>query len=121
VVEFLKEIGLYSTNKVRDQVDVPNWIKNNPKFWKPFVRGFFDTDGSIYKLKFGVQITFTNHSRPLLDATQSFLIQMGYYPSKVSCYHVYLTRRKDLVRYSQEIGFSNKKHFDRAKVFCIIT
>lgn len=121
LVQFLKKIGLYSSNKVRDQVDVPDWIKMNSKFWQPFIRGFLDTDGSIYKLKFGVQIAFTNHSIPLLETTREFLLQLGYHPSKISSYHVYLTRRKDLIRYIQEIGFSNKKHFDRAKSFGIIT
>lgn len=121
MVEFLRKTGLYSSNKVKDQVDVPGWIKSNSKFWGAFLRGFLDTDGSIYKLKFGVQISFTNRSLPLLKTTKGFLVQLGYHPSKISSWHVYLTKRKDLIRYAQEIGFSNQKHFNRARSFGIIT
>lgn len=120
VVKFLRGVGLYSSNKVKAQVDVPDWIKSNSKFWGPFIRGFLDTDGSVYKLKFGVQMSFTNHSLPLLKTTKDLLVQLGYHPSKISSYHVYLTRKKDLVRYASEIGFSNQKHFHRAKSFGII-
>lgn len=109
VVKRLKEGGLVQ-NKVAAQVDVPTWIVEKPEYMKAFVRGFFDTDGSIYKLKFGVQISLTNRSAPLLASLQKMLKNLQYYPSAVSADRVYLTRRSDVERFFQEIRPANLKH-----------
>ena len=53
-------------NKVRAQVDAPRWVFSKKRFMESFLRGFFDTDGSVYLLKHGIQINLTNHSYPLV-------------------------------------------------------
>lgn len=120
LMKYLKSIGLYSTNKVKDQAGVPKWIFKNKEFMKYFLKGFFDTDGSIYKLRFGIQMAFRNYSVPLLRETRKIILSLGFHPSKISSNHIYITRRKDLHKYLTEIGFSNTKHFKRAKSFGII-
>lgn len=119
LVKFLKKMGLVS-NKVQQQVDIPRWIFSKPKYSVSFLRGFFDTDGSIYSLKFGTQMKFCNRSMPLLQSTRKILLDLKYHPSKISGCNLYLTRKYDLVRYAKEIGFGNKKHFERSKRFDII-
>ena len=119
LVKFFKNMGLVS-NKVQQQVDVPNWILSDSKYSKAFLRGFFDTDGSIYKLRFGVQMAFSNRSIPLLKSTRKILLDSNYHPSKISSWKVYLTRKLDLCRYVKEIGFGNKKHFKKAQKFGIL-
>ena len=114
LIDYLKEKGLFITNKVKYQVGVPSWIFNKDSYKKSFLRGFFDTDGSIYKLRFGVQMAFCNKSIPLLQSTRKILLDSRYRPSKISNYKVYLTRKSDLYRYMKEIGFSNSKHYKRA-------
>jgi len=115
----LHEIGLYSSNKVRDQVGVPEWIFGATEYQRGFLRGFFDTDGSIYRLKHfdAVQMSFSNLSVPLLEGTRRLLLGLGYHPSKFSGHAVYLTRRRDIKNYAQEIGFGNLKHLSRATMF----
>lgn len=49
ITNWLREMGLVS-NKVAAQVGVPSWIFMKKKYMRPFIRGFFDTDGSIYNL-----------------------------------------------------------------------
>ena len=120
LINYLKEKGLFVTNKVKYQVDIPSWILNKDSYKKSFLRGFFDTDGSIYNLKFGTQMSFCNKSIPLLLSTRKILLNLGYRPSNVSSYKVYLTRQPDLEKYVNEIGFGNQKHIDRAKNFGII-
>lgn len=120
LLNYLKERGLYSVNKVRDQAGVPKWIFEKKSYQKSFLRGFFDTDGSIYSLKFGTQMGFCNKSIPLINSTRELLLNLGYHPSIVSSFKVYLTRKPDLYKYSQEIGFGNSKHTKRAKKFGII-
>ena len=97
-------------DKVKEQVDIPSWIFLKTEFMKAFVRGFFDTDGSIYKLKFGIQISFTNYSNPLLESLHTMLIKLGYTPSRISVNKIYITRVKDVVRFFKEIIPKNSKH-----------
>lgn len=119
LVRELREIGLYSSNKVKDQVGIPHWIFSDVECQRRFVRGFFDTDGSIYLLKHfnAPQMLLKNCSRPLLDGTRQILLGLGYHPSRVSGYSVYLTRRSDVETYAREIGFGNLKHVKRAQAF----
>jgi intein/homing endonuclease len=100
-------------HKVQSQVRVPEWIEQNPLFSKRFLRGFFDTDGSVYALRHGIQISFTNYSLPILESLQKMLIALEYSPSAVSCHKVYLTKQKDVIRFFSEIRPMNSKHTER--------
>ena len=116
ITSWLQDMGLVF-NKVAAQVDVPAWIFENRKYMSRFIRGFFDTDGSIYKLRFGIQISLTNHSIPLLRALQTMLKSLGYNPSAVSAYRVYVTRRNEVQRFFTEIAPQNVKHQRRFEEF----
>lgn len=112
ITSWLFKKGLVS-NKVKSQVDVPSWIFSKDKYMESFLRGFFDTDGSVYKLKYGVQMSFCNRSLPILKSLQIMLKRLRYNPSSISLYNLYLTRRKDIKRFFEEIKPSNNKHIDR--------
>lgn len=120
LLEKLKKIGLSASNKVEAQVDIPLWIFKKKEYQEGFIRGFFDTDGSIYKLRFGIQMALTNRSRPLLRSSRKILKQLDFHPSKISCFNIYLTKSGDLKRYFEEIGSGNPKHLTRARKFGII-
>ncbi len=109
---WLLKQGLVS-NKVKSQVGVPAWIFRKNNFMKRFLRGFFDTDGSVYKLRHGIQISFCNRSLPLLKSLQLMLKKLKYNPSKISLFNMYLTRREDIERFFKEIKPSNSKHVSR--------
>lgn len=122
-VDFLKHmenLGLISTNKVKQQVQIPSWVKEKCEWTYPCIRGLFDTDGSLYRLKFGFQWEFTNHSLALLNDTRDLLLIHDFHPSRISCFNIYLTRKNDLRRYFTEIGSNNPKHLNKAKIFGII-
>jgi len=116
VVNWLLENGLVF-NKVRQQVKPPSWIFEKRFRIEGFLKGIFDTDGSIYKLRFGVQIAFTNRSLPLLGAILRSLHILNYHPSKISMFRVYVTKRKYVLKFIKKIGFSNPKHRQRALKF----
>jgi hypothetical protein len=103
----LPSIGLYSANKVKDQVGIPDWILSEIEYQQRFVRGFFDTDGSIYLLKHfnAPQMLFKNRSIPLLDGTRKILLNLGYHPSRISGYSVVsdATERHRAVRLGDRI------------------
>lgn len=119
IVRWLLSMGLVF-NKVRSQVGAPSWIFFKKEYMKGFLRGFFDTDGSIYKLKFGLQISLTNRSIPLLKSLRRCLVLLDYSPSKISQFHVYLTRRNDISRFFEGICPANIKHKNRFKTFSIV-
>lgn len=119
LVNYFQDMGLVF-NKVQQQVDVPKWIWSNSDYKKAFLKGFFDTDGSVYKLRFDVQMAFCNRSLFLLNSTRRMLMDLDFHPSKISCYNIYLTRKIDLRRYALEVGFSNLKHYRRALKFGIL-
>lgn len=106
-------------NKVKSQVGIPEWIFTKNKYSKCFLKGFFDTDGSVYKLKFGVQLAFINRSHPLLEGIRKCLLLTGYHPSKISLYRVYITRKSEVKRFFREIGPANPKHTKRFLKFAI--
>lgn len=110
LVRWFLNMGLVF-NKVGSQVDIPTWCFKNKKYLINIVRGLIDTDGSVYKLRSGnIQISFCNRSLPLLRSVRSALVSLGLSPSNISGYNLYITRKNDLRRYYQEIGFNNKKN-----------
>ena len=114
-VKWLSLMG-FVFNKVKRQVGVPSWIFTKESFIENFLRGFFDTDGSIYKLRFGLQLSFTNRSLNLLTAIRSGLSMLGYNPSKISGFHIYLTKNEDIHSFFDKIHPANKKHLKRYKI-----
>lgn len=113
LVRWFLEMGLVF-NKVKCQVDFPRWIFQRKEFMARAVKGFFDTDGSVYKLKYGMQFSFCNVSKPLLKSVRNMLKELDFSPSEINKNkNVYLTKRAELFRYSKEIGFGNKKHEKR--------
>lgn len=116
-VSYLTRLGLTAKHKVKEQIDIPKWIKDSSEYGIHFVRGFFDTDGSLYKLKNNAtQMSFSNRSRPLLGSLREILLSLSFHPSRAT--HVfYLTRKDDLQKYISMIGFGNPKHLQRAHLF----
>lgn len=114
VVRWLVSMGL-AFNKVKNQVKVPPWVFANNDYMKGFLKGFFDTDGSVYKLRFGVQLAFTNRSLPILESLQHCLTSLGYSPSNISLFRTYLTRKNDVIRFFETIRPANARHQERFK------
>ena len=112
VTSWLLKQGLVH-NKVKSQVDVPSWVCNKNIFMRRFLKGFFDTDGSVYKLQHGIQLSFCNRSLPMLKSLQLMLKKLEYNPSSMSSYNMYLTKRRDVKRFFKEIKPSNLKHVSR--------
>ena len=104
-------------NKVRAQVDVPLWIFKSRNFTQRFLRGFFDTDGSWYKLRWGSQIAFNNKSQPLLNSARNMLVSLGYSASRAVGYKVYLTKKSDIAKFFKEVSPQNIKHRQRFENF----
>lgn len=114
ISSWLQDQGLVF-NKVKDQVDVPGWIFCKDSYKKACLRGFFDTDGSVYKIRHGIQLSFTNYSVPLILSLRKMLFELEYTPSRLSSHKIYITRKEEIIRFFKEIQPKNKKHLKRFK------
>jgi len=122
IVNFLEAIGLRRGNKVKHQVDVPQWIKGSNNFKVACLRGLIDTDGCViihkYKSKDKMycykKLSFTSRSFPLLNSVKNFLTEL-----EIKCritkdnYEVRVDTKKDIERYFEMIGSNNQKHLMR--------
>lgn len=124
LIEILGTLGLFPGNKVLRQAKVPKWIAINNTFSKSCLRGLVDTDGCVYLHKhfsygsnyLNLGITFTSHSRPLLDFVFTTLVTAKFHP-KIQDDGVYLYRGPEVIKYANEIGFSNTHHIRRLNQF----
>lgn len=120
MIKYLLSIGLRIGNKVKQQVDVPDWIKGNLSYKIACVRGLMDTDGGIFLHKYNVngkeyvykKICFTNRSIPLLIFVKKTLEELGFTPKMISNVvnkQVWLYNTKEVMDYLKKVGTSNPR------------
>lgn len=116
-VNNLMALGLKIGNKVKQQVEVPEWITNNTDYSKACLRGLMDTDGGVFLDKYVVngkeysylKMCFTNKSKPLITFVFNTLLFFGYNPKLYSDNKVWLYSYREVERYLKEIGSSNNR------------
>lgn len=122
LVQYLHKLGLPIGNKVKQQFDIPEWIKRNEKFSIACLRGLVDTDGSVFTHRYRVKntqyaykkLSFTSASTPLLKSAHAILRKLGL-NSKLRTRDVRLESIADMKRYFLIIGSHNPKHLRRYK------
>lgn len=120
LVRYLHSLGLPIGNKVKQQFDIPEWIKRNQRFAVACVRGLVDTDGSVFMHNYiskGRQyhykkLSFTSRSLPLQMSVAKILTDLGM-RARVSGYDVRLDSIADVQKYFSIIGSHNPKHLKR--------
>ncbi|MBT3398034.1 hypothetical protein HOA55_02230 [archaeon] len=120
LVDFLENKGFKPGDKIKNKLNIPDWIKKNDDFLRACLRGLFDTDGGMYQLndQKTCQIAFTNHNFTLLNDVRDSLIKLGIVPSKiVSGRRVYITKKSELQKFLKLIGFSNPRHSKKIGMF----
>lgn len=121
-------------------ISLPEYIKTNEQKIN-FLRGLFDTDGSIYfcrsnfKTKnkslhnlfhYKPRIKIATISEPLISDVYDILIYLGFHPRMRKVYRkkktesfmhgVVLYRKDDIKRYLELINFKNPKHKSKIQV-----
>lgn len=122
ITDFLNELGLKSGDKIKNQVSIPKWIFDDLACLSACVRGLIDTDGSIFRMSQKdpnlIRINFTNYNATLLQDTRNAFIRLGFHPSKIiNGRQFFISRQKEVIKYINEVGFSNNKHLKRIKNF----
>jgi len=126
LVGFLISNGMTKGNKIHNGLHVPVWIMNDKKFWKPFIRGLFDTDGCVYldchhkggKTYKHIGWTISSNADKLVRDIINILEGLDFSPSyRKSQHSVYLRKQDEIKRYFSEIGTHNPKHASRYQKF----
>ncbi len=122
LVQELERWGFIRGDKVRHQVDLPDWIWSNPEFQKACVRGLMDTDGGCYSHKHKVNglvyknfgMSFSNKSLPLVLAMAKILTSLGIKFSLArKSTQIYIYSIKEIKKYFQLINSSNLKNITK--------
>ena len=130
LVNFKLGIGMPLSPKIN--VLIPNWIKKNNKFNSKFLRGIFDTDGSLtFKSQNGNLHTYPNISISLKDKylIEQLIVILNNLGFKCcACHHKKFDKRTNkhsinwdiningilnLEKFIQVIGFKNRKHITK--------
>lgn len=120
LVKFLNSLGLPIGNKIRQKINIPSWIKDNPDFRKWCIRGLFDTDGCVYADRHSIDnknysslnLAITSASTNLLLGVSNILKEEGFSPT-FSGISVRLRKSEQVVRFFDKIGSSNPKNLKR--------
>ena len=120
LVKHLHSLGLVVGNKIKQQIDIPQWIKNNKRFLKACIRGLVDTDGCVFTHKYKVnnkwysykKIDFTSASAPLRESVLIALKDLGMTAS-VYRRNVRLNSKNNVERYFKLVGSHNPKHLKK--------
>jgi hypothetical protein len=119
LINFLENKGFPPGNKIKNKLRIPFWIGNNRNFLRVCLRGLYDTDGSVYKLKNqnSHQICFTNVNKNLMGDVRNSLLNLGINCSKVSGKDLYITKKSELRKFLKLIDFSNDRHLKKIKMW----
>ena len=110
----------------KNNIELPHVIKiNNINILTSFIRGVFDTDGSIYfRTNYGFEkyypsLQIVMLSKKLILGIGEILSMLGFNPyiynSKEGYWHIHLNGYKRLEKYSKLVGWSNSKHLNKVK------
>lgn len=119
-INYFLKLGLKIGNKVKQQVDVPDWIKLSKKFKTTCLRGLVDTDGGIFNHRYTVnkkkysykKLNFVNRSVPLLKFVHKTLGEFNFHPKiilNVENKRVWLYNESEVKRYLNIIGTNNTR------------
>ncbi len=103
--EQLLNLGLKKGNKIKNQLGIPDWVKQNKEYAKACIRGLIDTDGCIYICKREKQkyVKFTNRNKKLLDDFAKIAKDLGYSFANANKENKTLYRKAEVVRFINEI------------------
>lgn len=134
IVDFFLDLGIPFGSKLN--IGVPKQVLKNNKLTKRFLRGLFDTDGTLYfdrnrtaksMKRNRPYIQLSTVSKNLSKQILKILFDLGYHPkwrkpykgkrNKNFVYSVLIYRKNDIIKWIKEIGFKSPKHHTKWLVF----
>jgi len=121
LVESLSKIGIGKGNKIKRQVDFPNWVWKKPAYQIACVRGLVDTDGGLYfhihwtkGIKYrNLGLCFTSWSKPLLLSVDRVLSKFNVRHYLNSQKRIYVYDLKEVKKFFEIFKPNNPKHIQK--------
>jgi hypothetical protein len=123
MIKYLHELGLPVGNKVKQNFDIPPWVKERREYMIACVRGLIDTDGCIFIHRYRVngklysykKLDFCSYSQPLLKTVKNFLEELEIHTRVAGGVDVRIESKAGIELYMQLIGSHNDKHLKKWK------
>jgi len=123
LVRFCHSIGLVIGNKIKQQIDIPQWILADRRFQIACIRGLIDTDGCIFSERHTIngkqycypRLSLVSASAPLRQSVFNILKGLDFLPKIRNNRSVQLESKTDIIRYFTLIQSHNMKHLRRWK------
>lgn len=110
---YLRSRFLIPIGKKKGNLKIPAVIRKKNSLLKSYIRGLFDTDGSIYlRRKKSMVVSIVSKDPEFLDEVKGALIQLDFSPS-VSGKNLYIYSQDQIRRFFKEVKPANKKHLDK--------
>lgn len=118
LVNFLIEKGLPRGNKLKNGIQIPEWILQKPSYRIACVRGLMDTDGClfIHSHKMGgkqyknIGLCFTSYSPRMLGQVAEIFEEFGVIPHiDKRGRNIYLYKEDAVAKYLKVFGTSNER------------
>ena len=107
-----KEYGI-PIGKKKGQLHIPLQLQKNEGFLKSYLRGLFDTDGSLYfRRKSGKVISIISRDHSFLKEVKNALKQLNFSPS-LSGKNLYIYNQEEINKFFSEIKPANSKHMKK--------
>lgn len=115
LVKFCQSIGLKIGNKLKQNLDLPEWIKKHKSFKISCIRGLIDTDGCLFnechringKIYCYPRLCFTSYSKNLRLSVFQILKELGYSPKIRTTRNVQIENREEIIKYFRLVGTHN--------------
>lgn len=125
LVEFLKQNGISEGHKLKQGLDIPDWILEDRKYKIACLRGIFDTDGCIFQETHRIKgkaysyprLSFVSASSNLRQTIHDILTELEFKPKIRNNRSVNLEKSADITAYFRIVGTSNPKHASRFQAF----
>jgi intein/homing endonuclease len=116
----LKNFGLKSGNKKKNNVGIPLWIFEKEEYLKACIKGLMDTDGSLCPIT-GRDYPYIWFSSAIENLRLDFSKAMKILKIKTSKWNIrkdrtpeiYIGNKKDIQKYIETINFKNKRHLNK--------
>ena len=121
LVRYLATLGLKIGDKLKQNLDIPNWITDTDQYAIKCIRGLFDTDGCTFTHSYIVngkryaykKVSFTSASENLISSVYQILRNFGFNPRVNKFREVRLESQADVKRYFELVNSSNPKHLKK--------
>lgn len=125
LVNYCRSIGLLVGNKIKQNLDIPHWVKKNNNLIIPCLRGLMDTDGCLFlechkvrgKIYSYPRLSLVSASPNLRFSVLEALTDLGFSAKIRNNRNVQIEKDREIRKYFDTIGTSNPKHRRKFEAF----